>query len=46
MKHQAAEMEDHIWRAWGLLSNARSLGSNEAVEQLSWLRLGVGPGHA
>ena len=41
LRQQRMQVEDHIWRAWGILTNARSLGSKEAVEQLSWLRLGT-----
>ncbi len=35
------QIEDAVWRAWGILSNARLLGSKEATEQLSLVRLGV-----
>jgi protein arginine kinase len=33
--------EDRIWRAWALLTHARSLTSEELVENLAWLRLGL-----
>jgi len=34
-------LEDEIWRAWGLLSNARIITSQEAVQNLSRLRYGI-----
>lgn len=34
-------LDDKVFRAWGLLSQARSLATDELAEQLSWLRLGV-----
>jgi protein arginine kinase len=34
-------VEDHVMRAWGLLSNARLLGTEEAMQALSLVRLGV-----
>lgn len=37
-KHQT---EDQVWRAWGLLTNARLVSSQEAVQNLSKLRLGI-----
>lgn len=40
-RHQRNQLEDRIGRAWGILTNARSIGSQETVEQLSWLRLGT-----
>jgi protein arginine kinase len=33
--------EDQVWRSWGLLTNARMINSQEAVQNLSRLRLGV-----
>lgn len=33
---------DKVMRAWGLLTNAHLLTSNEAIEQLAWLKLGIG----
>ncbi len=32
---------DRVMRAWGLLTNAHLLTSQEAVEQLVWIKLGV-----
>lgn len=36
-----ARTDDVIWRAWGLLTNARVLTAEEAVHSLSRLRIGV-----
>lgn len=36
--------EDRVWRAWGLLTNARSMAYDEVIDQLSWIRLGVALG--
>ncbi len=33
---------DKVMRAWGILTNAHMLSSNEVVEQLVWIKLGVG----
>ena len=33
---------DKVMRAWGTLTNAHLLTSNEAIEQLAWLKLGIG----
>lgn len=34
-------LEDKVYRAWAVLANARSLGSEELTGHLSWLRLGL-----
>ncbi len=34
-------VEDRVWRAWGILRNARRVSSEEAIELLSALRLGA-----
>jgi protein arginine kinase len=34
-------LEDKVYRAWAVLSHARSLTSEELIEHLSWLRLGL-----
>jgi len=34
-------LEDKVWRAWALLTNARVLTSEELVEHLAWLRVGL-----
>lgn len=33
---------DKVMRAWGILTNAHLLSSQEVVEQLVWIKLGVG----
>ncbi len=38
------ELEDTVYRAYGLLTNCRLLGSNEAMQNLSMLRLGAALG--
>lgn len=35
------QLEDRVWRSWGLLRNARMMSSEEAMRHLSSLRLGV-----
>lgn len=40
-KSQPRALEDRIFRAWGILSNARSMSSQEAVRLWSDVRLGV-----
>ncbi|MHC4995889.1 MAG: protein arginine kinase [Planctomycetota bacterium] len=44
-KERSAVLEDRVWRAWGLLNNARLLGSEETLFLLSHLRLGVCMGY-
>ncbi|MGC8834905.1 MAG: ATP--guanido phosphotransferase, partial [Armatimonadota bacterium] len=39
-KEQRLALEDVVWRAYGVLSHARSISSEEALEMLSRLRLG------
>lgn len=41
---RTAVIDDRIYRSWGLLTSARLLGSNEALTNLSFLRLGVSMG--
>lgn len=38
------QTEDQVWRAWGILANARLITSQEAVQNLSRLRLGIDRG--
>ena len=35
------QLEDRVWRSWGVLRNARLMSSEEAMRHLSSLRLGV-----
>lgn len=37
-------VEDRVWRAWGILCNARALAFEETLNLLSGVRLGVGMG--
>ena len=39
-----AVLEDKIWRAWGILKSARIISSQETIELLSTVRLGVDVG--
>jgi len=41
MEERTTELEDKIWRAYGILGNARTISTEETVELLSTLRLGV-----
>lgn len=41
LKNLKREIEDRIWRAYGILTNAKLLNSEEAINLLSTLRLGV-----
>jgi protein arginine kinase len=36
-----SRLDDKVFRAWGLVTNARSLTTEEAIEALSWVRLGT-----
>lgn len=38
------KLEDRVWRSWGALSHARTMGSEEAMGHLSSIRLGVAMG--
>ncbi len=37
-------LEDKVFRAWGLLTHARALTSEELTNELSWVRLGAATG--
>jgi protein arginine kinase len=41
LKQRAALLDDRIWRAWGTLTTARVISSEEVMGFLSHLRLGV-----
>ncbi|MCC7204048.1 MAG: protein arginine kinase [Phycisphaeraceae bacterium] len=43
-RQRPAQLDDKIWRAWGILTNARVLGAEEVLSLLSQLRLGVNLG--
>ncbi|MCD8140804.1 MAG: protein arginine kinase [Planctomycetaceae bacterium] len=38
---ERSQLEDRVWRSWGVLQNARLMSSEEAMRHLSSLRLGV-----
>jgi protein arginine kinase len=40
-KHRPHHLDDRIWRAFGILANARHIGSEEAQALLSPLRMGI-----
>ncbi|RKY18271.1 MAG: ATP--guanido phosphotransferase [Planctomycetota bacterium] len=40
-QESCSAIEDHVWRAWGLLTHVRRLSSGEALGHLSAVRLGV-----
>ncbi len=46
LKRGQVRLEDRVWRARGLLTNARVISSSEALDLLSALRLGVDMGIA
>ena len=41
LKNKEEELQDRVWRAYGLLRNSRIISSKETIELLSALRLGV-----
>jgi len=44
MERSAKQLEDRVWRAYGMLRSARIISSNETMALLSHLRLGVNLG--
>jgi protein arginine kinase len=44
IEHSRWKLEDRVYRAWGILTHARSIANDELVDQLSWCRLGVAMG--
>lgn len=44
MQNSRVQVEDIVWRAYGLLTNARVLSSDEALKLLSDVRMGVNMG--
>lgn len=44
-EHNGRQLEDKIWRAWGILTNARYLSAREGLELISLIRLGHGLGY-
>ena len=41
LRQQAVALNDRVWRAWGILTNARRLNTREAFELLGEVRLGT-----
>ena len=41
MNNNRIQLEDRVWRAWGILKNARVITSQEAMKLLSDVRLGM-----
>jgi len=41
---QRNRLEDKVWRAWAVLTSARVLSSEELVDHLAWLRVGLALG--
>lgn len=41
MRDRLTALDDKVWRAWGLLANARAISSEETLLLLSHLRIGV-----
>lgn len=41
LAHNRVQLEDRIWRAYGILRHAQTMSSNETLDLLSALRLGV-----
>ncbi len=44
LEHNRRQLEDRVWRAYGMLRGARVISSNETLALLSHLRLGVNLG--
>ena len=44
VRQRPAQLDDRIWRAWALLTNARVIGTDEVLLLLSHLRLGANLG--
>lgn len=41
LQEMRPQLEDRVWRAWGILTSARVLNSREAMQLISDLKLGV-----
>ncbi|MFO7897551.1 MAG: protein arginine kinase [Planctomycetota bacterium] len=44
MEQQRERLEDKVWRAFGVLRSARAISSDETIDHLSQMRLGVNLG--
>jgi protein arginine kinase len=41
LQEMRPQLEDRVWRAWGILTSARVLSSREAMQLISDLKLGI-----
>jgi protein arginine kinase len=44
VRQRPAQLDDKVWRAWAILTNARVLATEEVLDLLSHLRMGVSLG--
>ena len=44
LRQREAQLDDRVWRAWAILTHARTLGTDEVLALLSHVRLGVNLG--
>jgi protein arginine kinase len=44
VRSRSDQLDDKIWRAWGILTHARTISTEEVLQLLSHLRLGVNLG--
>ncbi|MCE9589060.1 MAG: protein arginine kinase [Planctomycetes bacterium] len=44
LRQKLSQLDDKVWRAWAILTHARSIGTDEVLSMLSHLRLGVNLG--
>jgi protein arginine kinase len=44
VKHRCAQLDDKIWRAYGILANARCISGDETLALLSPVRMGIHAG--
>lgn len=44
LRQRGEQLDDKVWRAWAILTNARVMGTEEVLQLLSHLRLGVNLG--
>lgn len=44
LRDRTSQLDDRIWRAWGTLTTARLIGTEEVLTQLSQLRMGLNMG--
>lgn len=44
LRQRSDQLDDKVWRAWAVLTNARVMGTEEVLQLLSHLRMGVNLG--